>query len=265
MMINPVSSAGITKRNVYLPSGNWYDFWTGKQYTGGQTINTDAPISRIPVFVKAGSIIPMGPEIMYANQPIDTIELRVYRGYNSSFNLYEDEGDTYNYEKGSYSVIPFSYNEASKELTIGSRIGSYNNMLVNRNFKVVWVDVNYGTGVNIPLTCDTIVKYNGSQVVIAAPVATGINNLKKKLSGCTVYPNPANDKVNISFHSSTPEKAAIKFIDNNGKCVFWKNINTTIGTNVYTLNTKQNNIGSGVYCISVTCSKDQYSRKIVLK
>jgi alpha-D-xyloside xylohydrolase len=266
MMINPVTSAGITKRNVYLPAGNWYDFWTGKQYTGSQTINTDAPITKIPVFVKAGSIIPMGPEIMYANQPIDTIEVRVYRGANGSFTLYEDEGDTYNYENGSYSVIPLSYNETSKELTIGNRTGSYNNMPVNRNFKVVWVDVNYGTGGNIPLTCDTIVKYDGSQAVIAAPVITGIHNLKNKLTGCTVYPNPANDKVTISFNSSVAEKAGIKFIDNNGKCVYWKNINTTKGTNVYTLNTKQNNIHSGAYCISITYnSKEVYTRKIVLE
>jgi hypothetical protein len=138
-------------------------------------------------------------------------------------------------------------------------------MLVNRNFKVVWVDVNYGTGVNIPLTCDTIVKYDGSQVIIAAPVLTDIHNLKKKLSGCTVYPNPANDKVSISFNSSVAEKAAIKFIDNSGKCIYWKNIDATKGSNVYTLNTKQNNIHAGVYCISITCSKEEYIRKIVLK
>ena len=209
----------------------------------------------------------MGPEIMYANQSIDTIEVRVYKGANGSFTLYEDEGDTYNYEKGSYSIIPFSYNETSKELTIGNRTGSYKNMLVNRNFKIVWVAENYGTGVNIPIVCDTIVSYNGNQVVIqyGPPTVTGIFNSKDDQTGCTVYPNPAIDKVTILFKAETAAKAEIRLIDSIGKCVFLKKSDAHAGTNSYTVNAKQNNIPSGVYYMSINCGKDHYTRKVVFK
>jgi len=265
MMINPVTSAGIIKRNVYLPAGNWYDFWTGKQYSGNQTINTDAPINKIPVFVKAGSIIPIGPEIMYATQSIDPTEIRVYKGANAGFMLYEDEGDTYNYEKGKYSVIPFSYNETSKELTIGSRTGSYNTMPVNRIFKIVWVADNYGIGINTPVVCDTTVQYVGNQVVIKFNTPTGIQNLNNDLTRCTVYPNPATEKVTIAFKVESPGKAEIKLIDYSGKCIYLKNIDALSGTNTYTLSMKQNNIGSGTHFVTVICGKDQYTRKIILK
>jgi hypothetical protein len=267
MMINPITSAGVTKRTVYLPEGNWYDFWTGEQYNGSQTIDTDAPIDKIPVFVKAGSIIPMGPEIMYANELIDPIEIRVYKGANGNFTLYEDEGDTYDYEKGSYSVIPFSYNETSKELTIGDRIGSYKNMLDNRNFKIVWVDVNYGTGVNIPITCDTIVQYNGNQAVIPFDTndETDIQKFKDGQTRFNVYPNPAKDKITISFYAETANKTEISLINSDGKCVYLKKFDALAGTNIYTMNAKQNNIISGVYLMKITCGKDQYISKFILE
>jgi len=265
MLINPITSAGVTKRTVYLPAGTWYDFWTGMQYKGSQTINTDAPIDKIPVFVKAGSIIPMGPEIMYANQSVDTIEVRVYRGANGNFTLYEDEGDTYNYEKGSYSVIPFSYNEASKELTIGDKTGSYKNMPENHNFKIIWVDVKHGTGID-PVTCDTTIHYNGSQTVIPyVSHPTGIPNLKNDQTGFTVYPNPAMNEVTISFNASSVDRAEIKLIDSIGKCIYLKSIDALAGINVYTLNAKQNNISSGTYLVSVICGKDKYIDKLILK
>jgi alpha-D-xyloside xylohydrolase len=166
MMINPVATQGTTSRSVYLPAGVWYDFWTGVQTKGGQTITTQTPLDKLPIFVKAGSIIPMGPEIEYATQSIDPLEIRVFKGADGNFSLYEDEGDTYNYEKGKYSVIPFTYNEASKELTIGDRIGSFSNMLAERTLKIAWVDTAYGAGINIPIAFDTIVKYNGNQVTV---------------------------------------------------------------------------------------------------
>jgi alpha-D-xyloside xylohydrolase len=267
MMINPITSAGVTKRTVYLPEGNWYDFWTGEQYNGSQTINTDAPIDKIPVFVKAGSIVPMGPEIMYADESIDPIEIRVYKGANGNFTLYEDEGDNYDYEKGSYSVIPFSYNETSKELTIGDRIGNYKNMLENRNFKIVWVDVNYGTGVNIPITCDTIVQYNGNQAVIPFDTndETDIQNFKDGQTRFNVYPNPATDKITISFYAEIANKTEISLINSDGKCVYLKKFEALAGTNVYTMNAKQNNIKSGVYLMKITCGKDQYISKFILE
>ncbi|NJK85936.1 MAG: DUF5110 domain-containing protein [Bacteroidales bacterium] len=106
----------VKSRNVYLPSGvKWYDFWTGNEYKGGQNIDAEAPIEIMPLFVKAGSIVPMGPFIQYASEKIDPIEIRVYPGADGLFNLYEDEGDTYNYEKGAYSIIPFTWNDAEKK------------------------------------------------------------------------------------------------------------------------------------------------------
>ena len=166
MMINPVTASGVTKRSVYLPAGNWYDFWTGSHYVGGQTINTNAPLERLPIFIKAGAILPMGPEIMYANQSADSLEIRVYQGADGSFVLYEDEGDTYKYEKNQYTEITFTYSESARQLTIGNRKGSFSNMLTNRVFKIVWVDVNYGVGMINPVVYDSIVHYDGSQVVV---------------------------------------------------------------------------------------------------
>ena len=166
LMINPVTTAKASNRSVYLPEGNWFDFWTGEQHTGGQTINADAPLDKMPIFVKAGSIIPMGTDITYANQPVDSMEIRVYKGADGKFVLYEDQGDTYNYEKGQYSEVPFSYNDATKQLIIGNRKGSYDNMPVNRIFNIVLVDINYGVGLYSPLTSDSTVHYNGNEVIV---------------------------------------------------------------------------------------------------
>ena len=115
IMVNPVLKADATKRNVYLPAAAaWYDFWTGKSLTGGQEIEADAPLDRIPLFVRAGSILPMGPQIEYATQdPAGPIELRIYRGADGKFDLYEDAGDGYEYEKGQHSVIPIRWDDRS--------------------------------------------------------------------------------------------------------------------------------------------------------
>lgn len=177
MMVNPVTSAGVNTRTVYLPAGGWFDFWTGKTYAGSQTITTAAPLDKMPIFVKAGAIIPMGPDIMHANQVADPTEIRVYKGANGSFTLYEDEGDTYNYEKGQYAEIPFTYNDNTKQLTIGARSGSFTNMLTNRTFKVVLVGENYGTGSNSPVVCDSVVHYNGTEAI----VTFNVNKVKPQL------------------------------------------------------------------------------------
>jgi alpha-D-xyloside xylohydrolase len=163
----PVYTYQATSRNVYLPSGTtWTDFWTGNTYSGGQTISASAPISIMPLYVKAGSIIPMGPHIQYATQSVDPIEIRVYQGANGSFNLYEDEGDNYNYESGNYAIIPFTYNDATKQLTIGARTGSFTGMPVNRTFNIVWVKNGYGTGLDPSSSYQSTVNYNGSAVTV---------------------------------------------------------------------------------------------------
>lgn len=166
MMINPITSLGQRNRTVYLPEGEWYDFWTGTNISGAQTVRVDAPLDRIPIYVKAGAIIPMGPQIQHANETADPIELRVYRGADGQFTIYEDAGEGYNYEHGEYSTIPLTYNDALQQLIIGVRSGSFPGMLDERKFKIVWVDEYYGAGVNVPVTCDTTIQYNGSEIII---------------------------------------------------------------------------------------------------
>lgn len=155
------------ERNVYLPVGKtWFDFWTGKTYSGGQTIATAAPIETLPLFVPAGSIIPMGPFLQYSNEkPADPIELRVYAGTNGRFTLYEDENDTYNYEKGVYATIDFEWNEAEKSLTIGARKGEFPGMLTERTFNIVLVGEKMGNGLDVAPKPTQVVKYNGNEVV----------------------------------------------------------------------------------------------------
>jgi alpha-D-xyloside xylohydrolase len=163
MMANPVTQAGATNRNVYLPAGTtWYDFWTGLTYMGGQTNNAAAPITEMPLYVPAGSIIPYGPAIQYASQSVDPTELRVYRGANGAFTLYEDEDDNYDYESGAYATIPFIWNESTQTLTIGQRQGSFSGMLQSRTFNIVWVSSRHGVGVPSTANADVTVQYTGS-------------------------------------------------------------------------------------------------------
>lgn len=168
LMISPVTKPAATTRSVYLPAGaNWIDFWSGKSYNGGQTIDALAPIERLPLFVRAGSILPYGPAIQYALEKADPIELRVYRGANGSFTLYEDEGDNYNYEKGSYASIPISWNETKRMLTIGKRQGTFPGMLRERTFRIVWVGQEHGSGINNIQNADDTIRYDGSAVTVA--------------------------------------------------------------------------------------------------
>ena len=126
----------------YLPKGaSWYDFWTGQRYQGGKDVTLVTTLDRVPMFVRAGSILPLGPEMQYVGEkPWDNLELRVYPGADGSFMLYEDEGDSYNYEKGVYSTIAFTWNDRSRTLTIGERQGSFPGMLQTRQFTVVMPD-----------------------------------------------------------------------------------------------------------------------------
>ena len=123
----------------YLPNGaTWYDFWTGKQFKGGQNVTIETTIDRVPMFVRAGSILPLGPEMQYVGEKKwDNLEMHVYPGANGSFVLYEDEGDNYNYEKGAYATITFQWNDSKKVLTIGDRQGNYPGMLKTRTFTIV--------------------------------------------------------------------------------------------------------------------------------
>ena len=126
----------------YLPKGAaWYDFWTNKSFKGGQNVTLETSFDRVPMFVRAGSILPLGPEMQYVGEKAwDQLEIRVYPGADGSFVLYEDEGDGYNYEKGAYSTITFSWNDKARKLTIGARKGDFPGLLKSRQFTIVLPD-----------------------------------------------------------------------------------------------------------------------------
>lgn len=168
LLINPVSEYKATSRKVYLPaSTGWYDFYTGKYFNGGQTLDVDAPLNKIPVFVKEGSIIPAGPEIQYATEKkADPLTLYVFTGANAHFELYEDEDVNYNYEQNQYTSIPFDYNEATHTLTIGARQGSYKAMLEERNFHIVLVSSSHPVGVGLTAPPDQVIRYTGQSTTI---------------------------------------------------------------------------------------------------
>jgi len=157
---SPVGTIDFTATKTavkYLPKGaTWYDFWTNKAYKGGRNVTLETTFDRVPMFVRAGSILPLGPEMQYVGEKAwDNLELRVYPGADGRFVLYEDEGDNYNYEKGAYSTITLQWNDKKHTLTIGARKGEYPGMLQSRAFTVVWPDgtsntVNYqGQEINI--------------------------------------------------------------------------------------------------------------------
>jgi alpha-D-xyloside xylohydrolase len=165
ILVNPVTEPGATARHLYLPAATWYDFWTGATIQGGRALDAPSPIDRMPLYVRAGSILLLGPDVEYAaEKSADPIEVRVYRGANGAFTLYEDENDTYNYEKGAYSTIPFSWDTATHTLTIGARTGSFPGMLEDRAFRVVFVSENHGTGGALTENANRTVRYSGKKI-----------------------------------------------------------------------------------------------------
>jgi alpha-D-xyloside xylohydrolase len=128
----------VKSKQTYLPKGTaWYDFWTGEKLAGGQKVTKQTPLDIIPIYVKAGSILPLGPEVQYATEKKwDNIEIRVYPGADGDFILYEDENDNYNYEKGKYSEIRFHWDDKKHLLKIADRIGSFDGMLADRKFNI---------------------------------------------------------------------------------------------------------------------------------
>ena len=152
------SEKGIVNSDFNVPKtdAKWYDFWTNKQYNGGQRVTIETTFDRVPMFVRAGSILPLGPEMQYVGEKSwDNLELRIYPGADGSFLLYEDEGDNYNYEKGAYGTIAFQWNDRTRTLTIADRQGSYPGMLQSRQFTLVLPDGKQQT-----------VRYDGTKLTI---------------------------------------------------------------------------------------------------
>lgn len=168
LLVNPITEPGATTRHLYLPHARWYDFWTGAAVAGGRALDVPASLDRIPLYVRAGSIVPLGPDLQYADEKLaDPIELRVYRGADGAFTLYEDEGDNYDYEHGVYATIPLRWDEARQVLTIGARKGTFPGMLATRTFRVVFVENGHGVGIAPSATADQIVTYSGAETTVA--------------------------------------------------------------------------------------------------
>lgn len=155
------SKTGMQK--VYLPKGaKWFDFWTGEVFNGGQTVNREVPIDIIPLYVRAGSIVPFGPKAQYATEKKwDNLEIRIYPGADGVFTLYEDENDNYNYEKGAYSTIRLEWKDTSRTLQISDRKGEFAGMLKSRKFNIVAVDTKNGTGSKQSVKFTQTVSYAG--------------------------------------------------------------------------------------------------------
>jgi alpha-D-xyloside xylohydrolase len=167
-LVNPVWQYEARSRKVYLPAGTrWYDFHSGKAYDGGQEIDAAAPLAQMPLFVRAGSIVPVGPAIQYTSEKLDApITLYVYRGANGKFDLYEDDGLSYNYEQGQFARVPVSYDDASGTLTIGKREGSFPNMVAKRTYNVRWIEPDEARAADFDVKADASVEYAGEAVTV---------------------------------------------------------------------------------------------------
>ena len=163
LLVNPVTEYKARTRRVYLPSGrNWYDFWTGRRYDGGQSIDADAPYDRIPLFVPSGSIVPVGPDQQYIGQKTrETVTLYVYTGANAKFLLYEDDGKTYGYERNEFSTVPLAWDEATRTLTIADAISR---PPTTREFTIVLVAPSAAQGYEGATAPGKVVKYDGKAV-----------------------------------------------------------------------------------------------------
>ncbi|HTL66326.1 MAG TPA: TIM-barrel domain-containing protein [Lacunisphaera sp.] len=169
-LVNPVTAYQQRSRPVYLPAAGWYDFWTGAFNEGGRTIDAAAPFDSLPLYVRAGSIVPFGPELQYAQEkPADPITLFVYAGADGSFSLYEDDGVSYAYEKGASARIELQWHDAARMLSIGAREGSFAGMPAKRTFHVVVIDPKNPVGFNFEMPAGRTVQYDGAAVELAIP------------------------------------------------------------------------------------------------
>ena len=168
LMACPVGYYKARNRSVYFPKQcGWYDFYTGEHYDGGQHLVVDAPYEKIPVFVREGAIIPFGPVMEWCDEkPAELINLYVYEGQDGSFQLYEDEGTNYNYEKGKYATIEIAYNDADKTVSFGKRNGAFKGMLKNRRFNVVLVKKDQPRDLNLDNPEGKMVQYSGKAVSV---------------------------------------------------------------------------------------------------
>ena len=165
LLVNPVTERGKSARTVYLPEGpGWYDFYDGTFRSGGDSVEAPAPYERIPLFVKAGSILPLGPALQYTDEkPADELTLLIYEGADATFTLYEDEGTNYDYEQGKFSAIRIDYRDDKRELSIGARQGAFKGMPTKRKFNIVYIRPDDPQGVDSPFQPREMIHYNGKE------------------------------------------------------------------------------------------------------
>lgn len=179
LLISPVTEEGATKRDVYLPAGeDWVDFWTGQHLAGGQTIETSARLDRIPIYVREGSIIALGPPAQSAEDTQGPLEIRVYPGKDADLELYEDHGDGYEYENGQRTTIPVHWDDRRELLSIGSTVGYFQGMRKRRTFRIVRVGVDHGTGIFEDDSLDRDLEYRGRQITLR--LSSSASDLSKR-------------------------------------------------------------------------------------
>ncbi len=167
LLISPVTVPHATSRSVVLPAGNdWVDFWSGKTFHGGQAIAADAPLDQIPILVKGGSIVPMGPVVQSTADSEDPLEIRIYGGKDADFLLYEDSGDSYAYEHGARATIRLHWDHRSNSLSIGDRVGAFPGMPSKQTFHIVLVKERHGIGIGSEPTPDRTATYTGHRITI---------------------------------------------------------------------------------------------------
>ena len=168
LMACPVGYYKARNRSVYFPKQcGWYNLYTGEYTTGGQRQVVEAPYEQIPVFVREGAIIPFGPEMQWSDEkPAELINLYVYAGQNGEFQLYEDEGTNYNYEKGKYATIDIRYDDAAKTVSFSARKGQFNGMLKNRRFNVVLITKDAPKPLDLDAPTGMMVQYDGKPVTV---------------------------------------------------------------------------------------------------
>lgn len=172
LLVAPVTEYKARQRSVYLPdaAGGWFDFWTGGHQAGGRSLDAPAPYDQMPLFVRAGSIVPFGPDLQYTTEkPADPITLFVHAGADGAFTLYEDDGLTYGYERGAFARIPMRWNEAAKTLNIDPRRGSFPGMLRDRTFHVVLISAERSARFDWVPKPDRTINYRGEAVDVVLP------------------------------------------------------------------------------------------------
>jgi alpha-D-xyloside xylohydrolase len=168
LLVSPVYEYDARSRDVYLPAGtSWYDFYTSAKLDGGTHVTAQAPLDHIPLYVRAGSVIPVGPEIQYTNEkPEGPITLFVYTGHDGAFTLYEDSGVDYGYEKGAFATIQLTYDDQLRELKIGARKGEFPGMVAKRTFNVRWITPEGHQALNLDSKPDDTVEYFGAELTV---------------------------------------------------------------------------------------------------